>query len=470
MLLALLLAIICGCEDDKYGSMESDALVFSADTLKFDTIFTTQGTATKSFRIVNPNEEVMMLSKIAIGKGHESKYRLNINGIDDYKFENVEISPFDSLFVFVILEVDPNGNNQPMIVSDSVVFKTRNLDQTVYLQAWGQDFYPIEREVLKTQTWLSDKPYLITQYAYVDSGEILTIEPGAQIFFSEGSSLYVKGTLDARGTYASPIVFSGSQREEIYKNMPNQWQGIMLFPGPTTNVLENVEIRNANTGLQIGSIEDEGKTSVVMNNVKIEQMAYAGIFALNSKIRATNTLVANCGFYNVALLVGGDYQFDHCTIANNESAFIDRETPAVALSNYLRIHEGNRQRNYFGDLVRSDWHNSIIWGNLESEIDFGSTSERIFNYKFDHCLLKLSDTIDISSEEHFSSIIKNENPLFKNKEKSVFELDSLSPALNKGFQKAGGIVSHDIKGISRLSNKQPDLGAYERVEKKSTKK
>lgn len=465
-----MLAIISSCEDERYGSTESDMLIFPVDTLKFDTIFTTQGSATKSLRIVNPTDDMVLLSKIEMGKGSRSKYRLNINGVEDYRFTDVPVSAFDSLFVFVVLEVDPNGNNQPMIISDSILFETKTVDQSIHLQAWGQDFHPIEQEVLETQTWLADKPYLITQYAYVDTGAVLTIEPGCQIFFSEGSSLYVKGTLVAKGTSSSPILFSGSQREDVYKNLPNQWQGIMLFPNHTTNIFENVEIRNANTGLQIGSIEDKGTTSVSLNNVKIEQMGYAGIFALNSKIHATNTLVANCGFYNVALLVGGDYQFDHCTIANGENSFIDRQTPAVVLSNFLRIQDGKQQKNYFGDLVRSDWRNSIIWGELESEIDFGSTSDKIFNYRFDHCLLKLSDTIDVTEETHFNAIIKNEDPQFKNAEKLSFELDSLSPALNRALPKIEGAVLYDIKGVSRLSDKQPDLGAYERVEKKKPKK
>lgn len=458
------------CEDDRYANTQGDAFRFSVDSLKFDTVFTTLGSATKSFILFNPTEEPQVFSRIELGGGTRSKFRLNINGNVASKITDVIVPAFDSLFVFVELRINPNGASQPMIVQDSIIFETRTLQKNVQLQGWGQDIVPIEKAILKTQTWKAGKPYLIKGFAYVDSGQVLTIEPGARIYFHNKASLYVKGALKADGTSANPIVFAGDRREEIYQSLPNQWQGILVFPGKAKSTFEHVEIRNANIGLQVGTIEDEGSAQVSLHNVKIKHMGYAGIFALKSKITASNTLVYNCGFYCVALLVGGDYQFNHMTIANQQALMAGRKTSSVVLSNFLRIKEGDKQKTYTGDLVRADWANSIIWGDLNSEVEFGGSSENTFNYKFDRCLLKLADSINVHNDPRFNGILKNVDPRFKKASANNFELDTLSPAQNKGFVKGIERITLDLKGDSRAYDNLPDLGAYERIEKKPLKK
>jgi hypothetical protein len=458
------------CEDDRYTSTQGDSFRFSVDSLKFDTVFTSLGSANKSFILFNPTEEPLVLRRIELGGGTRSKFRLNINGNVATKLEDVVVPAFDSLFVFVELRINPNGTSQPMIVQDSIVFETKLLQKNVQLQGWGQDIVPVEKAILKSQTWKAGKPYLITGFAYVDSGEVLTIEPGARIYFHNKASLYVKGALKATGTAALPIVFAGDRREEIYQSVPNQWQGILVFPGKAQSTFEHVEIRNANIGLQVGTIEDPGSAQVSLHNVKIKHMGYAGIFALKSKINASNTLVYNCGFYCVALLVGGDYQFNHMTIANQQAVISGRKTSSVVLSNFLRIKEGDKQKTYSGDMVRADWANSIIWGDLDSEVEFGGSSENTFNYKFDRCLLKLADSINVQNVPHFNAILKNIDPRFKKTSSFNFELDTLSPAQNKGFVKGAERITLDLKGDSRIYDNLPDLGAYERIEKKPLKK
>jgi len=97
--------------------------------------------------------------------------------------------------------------------------------------------------------------------------------------------------------------------EDSYENIPDQWNGIVLFSGSHDNVFDFCVIKNANIGLQVGTIENEGFASIKLTNSRIENMFYAGVFAIKSRIYAYNDLVANCGYYAVALLVGGEYEF-----------------------------------------------------------------------------------------------------------------------------------------------------------------
>ena len=474
IIVSLLFVIsIISCEDEKYASSSDVELKFSTDTVMFDTIFTTIGSTTQHLKVYNPFDQKILISSVRLASGDESNFRLNVNGFAANEVFDVEIPPKDSIYIFVEVTVDPTGNNLPMVVQDSIEFSTNAKLQAVNLVAWGQDFNLIKDARLKTETWTADKPYLVYNYAYVDSDEVLTIDPGAKIYFHSKAGLYVKGTVNALGEYGQPIIFQGDRLEDVYQDVPDQWNGVVLYSGSHNNILNYVEIKNANIGLQVGNIEDDGFATVELSNAKIYNHAYAGIFALKSKITAYNCLVANCGFYAAALLVGGEYEFYHSTIANYWGGYssASRSTAALVLSNLLIIDQSSGSSvSYVGNLVHANFANSIITGNINTgnELEFGISEEAAFNYNFDHCLMQLADTFDISDPDKFSEIILGEDAKFKDPyEKFNFELDTLSPAKDAGLRNIGDRFPFDILNQSRISDLGPDLGAYERIEKTS---
>ena len=275
--LAIVIAM-SSCEDEGYMTSSNAQLEFSADTVVFDTIFTTIGSTTRHLKIYNPYDEKILVSKISLAGGDMSSFRINVNGEAGSELYEVEIPPRDSIYIFVEVTVDPNGQNLPMVVKDSIVFTTNANIQDVKLLAWGQDFVLIRNEVIKTTTWTSEKPYLIYDVAYVDSLETLTLDPGVILYFHDKAGLYVKGTIEALGTYEEPIIFQGDRLESGYQDVPDQWNGVVLFSGSKDNKFVNTSIRNANIGLQVGTIEHEGNASVTLTNVKIENMSYCRHF------------------------------------------------------------------------------------------------------------------------------------------------------------------------------------------------
>jgi hypothetical protein len=156
-------------------------LQFSLDTITFDTIFTTIGSTTQRFTVRNPYEEDVLISRVRLGGGDFSNFRLNVNGIVGNEIYDLEVAARDSIYIFVEVTIDPNGENLPMVVQDSIEFTTNTNFQDVKLIAYGQDFTLIKGEMLETQTWTAEKPYLVYDYAYVDSTSTLTIEPGARV-------------------------------------------------------------------------------------------------------------------------------------------------------------------------------------------------------------------------------------------------------------------------------------------------
>lgn len=471
MVVSIIFAIF-SCEDEGYINSPDAQLEFSLDTVMFDTIFTNIGSTTQHFTVHNPYNENILVSRIRLAGGDFSNFRININGEIASEAYEVEIPARDSIFVFVEVTIDPNGQNLPMVVQDSIEFTTNANIQGIKLIAYGQDFKLIKGETLETTTWTSEKPYLVYDYVYVDSTYTLTIEPGTKIFFHKGAGLYAKGNIVAEGTFQNPITFLPDRLEETYENIPDQWNGITLFSGSHNNVFNHVTIKNANIGLQVGNIENEGFASIELNNSTIQNMAYAGIFALKSKITGYNNLIANCGFYAVALLIGGEYEFNHTTIANYWGNYSSRArtTSSLVISNVLVIEGADGSRTAFnGDLNKAFFGNSIIFGNNNLELELGDNNENEFKYKFDHCIIQVPDTFNVSNKKHYVNVwtgIEFDPKFVDPFDELIFELDTLSPAKDIADITISKNFPLDQLNVSRFSDDGPDLGAFERKEKK----
>ncbi len=475
MAVAAIVFVLYSCEDEGYLNSSDVQLKFSVDTITFDTIFTTIGSTTQRFTVQNPYNDNILISRIKLSGGDFSNFRLNVNGEVGNEVFEVVVPARDSIFIFVEVTIDPNGENLPMVVQDSIEFTINSNIQNVQLIAYGQDFKLVKGETIKTTTWTSEKPYLVYDYAYVDSTSVLTIEPGTRVYFHKRSGLYVKGKIKANGTFQEQIRFLPDRLENSYKNVPDQWNGIVLFSGSHDNVFNFCVIKNANIGLQVGTIEHEGFASVRISNSRIENMAYAGLFALKSKIYAYNDLIANCGFYAVALLVGGEYEFYHTTVANYWGNYTTkaRSTASLVISNVLIIQDSRGGKtSYNGDLVKANFGNSIIYGNNVQEIELGNNNKNDFKYLFENCIIQVADTFNTTNSAFYKNVWKGAkfDPRFIDPYKEYnYQLDTLSPAKDIGKIQFGEQFPLDLLAKDRTGDKGPDLGAYERIEKKNGK-
>ncbi len=476
LVIAVFFLLALACEDEKYASSSDVKLDFSDNTIRFDTVFTTMGSAAQSLKIYNPYDQPILVSSIRLVSGDSSSFKLNVNGSLGNEAFEVEIPPKDSIYVFVEVTIDPSGRNLPFVVRDSIEFVTNENLQYISVIAWGQDVILIRNNISGATTWSAEKPYLVDACIRIDSSAILRINPGAHIYFRSGTGLYVKGRILVSGSVAQPVVFQGSRQENIYQNVPDQWNGILLYSDSHDNLFNFAEIKNANIGLQVGTVDDDGFASVVLSNTKIYNHSYSGIFALRSKIQAYNCVISNCGSYAAALLVGGEYEFYHSTIANYWNGFSPffRTTASLMISNHIIIEKKNGKNvKLTGDLERAYFGNCIITGNVVSgnELELAKARDVKFNYRFDHCLVQVSDTFNTADAAHFSSIMKGADPDFIGSYGvPTFELDTLSPAKDMGAIDIGRLFPFDILNQNRLADGAPDLGAYERIEKKIVNK
>jgi hypothetical protein len=451
----LLLGGTLSCEKEEWVGDPAAELRFSTDTVLFDTVFTTIGSATKRFTVKNPHDKRIHIASIGLARGHLSDYRLNIDGRRTHRVSDISLAAKDSLFIFVEITADPLNQDRPMVVKDSVVFKREGVTQDVKLIAWGQDVHLIRDKLLSTQTWTSGKPYLVYESAMIDTGSTLTLEPGTKVYFHRNSELVVAGTMISEGTAEQPVVFQGDRLEEDYKDIPGQWNGIWIMPNSKENRIDHTLIKNAVVGLQVDSINDPSSPMLTLSNSRILNMSYAGILAGGSRIEAYNNVIANCGSYAVALM-GGTYDFTHCTMANYWTGNL-RHQSSLYLGNYTHLMH---QPSHFRELKRAQFTNCIIYGNRESELDFDLENTGSPAYHFSHCLIRTGPDMNTSGDA-FNQIIENQDPLFRAVEENNYRLDSLSPAIDQGDIPAGAQYPLDILNNSRTSDAAPDLGAYE---------
>jgi hypothetical protein len=443
-------------KSEKVDTDPSLRLDFSTDTIFFDTVFTTIGSVTQRLMVYNNNDHKLVISSIALAGGGNSCFRINIDGTPSLSISNVGIDGHDSLFIFIRVTVDPTGQGTPFIIADSIVFTVNGNLQDVKLVAWGQNaIFHKQEELAGNAVWDSLKPHVIYGYLRVDTSSTLTILPGSKIYFHMGSYLALShlSSLKILGNLAHPVRFQGDRLDPYYRDLPGQWDGILLESGSRDHEINYAVVKNGTRGIGIDSATVAGTPMLKIDNTIIQNMTYDGIFAYASSILSTNCVIGNCGGSALDLTFGGSYDFRQLTIGNYWGSSV-RVSPSLYLSNFTYDNLGNRRMNalsnaYFG--------NCIIAGNQDEEILPDKDDAAQFQFAFDHCLL--TTQINTGQDpQHYISCLVNEDPLFLDVQDFDYRIDSLSPVIDKGIQVG---VLYDILGVERGST--PDLGAYQWV-------
>ncbi|MCP4314185.1 MAG: hypothetical protein GY790_23275 [Bacteroidetes bacterium] len=464
------LALFLSCQPERSYIEDSDAkLAFTLDTVFFDTVFTTIGTVTESFRIKNPYNHFVKIDEITLAGGSSSVFRINVDGVPGISFTDIDIAPKDSMFVFVEATLDPNETSDILRIQDSIVFLTNGNQQDIDLVAWGQDVHIIrEGWIDEAVTWTSEKPYLVVDYLYVDSVSSLSIDPGVRVHFHRDAFFYVDGTLEVNGTLEEPVTFLGDRLEEFYKDKPGQWGFIYLTEQSHSNRIDHAEIVCGTMGILISASPESGlQPDLEIRNSMINHMSSNGIYALNAKVSAANLVIGDCGGSCAGLIYGGAYDFTHCTFYNAwPSWYSNRQLPALFLADYFANYDadGNLAIYTGGEYEKAEFRNSIIYGNERMELVIDSYDGMQMNYLFDYCLTKIdTDSLDYTSDPLFSNIINNENPKLDSVP-VLYSLDTLSPAMDAGLPAHAIGVPFDYEWKNRLNDIAPDLGAFERIE------
>ncbi len=435
----------------KHVILSKNNLNFSKDTVVFDTVFTTIGSTTQQFKIYNKDSKTIKIDEIELMGGTNSKFSMNVDGLQGTQIKDLYIEGGDSLFVFVEVTLDPNGTNLPMIIEDSIRFKSNEKNQYVKLAAWGQDAY-FHYKDLNEGIWPNDKPHVVYGYAAIDSAKTLTIQAGTNIYMHKNAILYVyKSTLNIQGTLGNEVIIQGDRLEQDYQNVSGQFYGI-YFQQARPCTIDYAIIKNGTSGVHL---YDEDPTNsdytLTMTNTIIKNQARYGVFIFaGAKVKAENCIIAKNGTHALFVLQGGDFNFNHCDLLGYGSS----TNPAVGISNYYTDYTAGQTN--VSSINEGKLYNCVVTGNLTTEfaMDTIQMSGVVLNFDFKNTLIRSEQVYTDSFYD--ASVIWNGNALFTNPTEFDFTFGANSDLQGTGVSTS---VVTDILGNPR--NNPPDIGAIE---------
>jgi hypothetical protein len=456
LIIAVILITVTGCKKDSFITSADALLSLSEDTLHFDTVFTSVGSATQYMKIFNLNSQKLKLSSVQLMGGTSSFFKLNVDGSAGTLFNDIEIAANDSLYLFSTVSINPTTANLPFVVRDSVKIIYNGNTKYLQLEAFGRNANFIRNgTVTKDTTWTNNLPIVVIGTLTVNETKTLTINKGCKIYLHADAPIIVNGTLNAIGEKydSTRIIFQGDRLDEPYKDFPGSWPGIYFMQNSRNNVLQYCILKNGYQGTvaQYPSVNSNPK--LTLNQCIFDNMYDAAIGGANSSINATNCLVSNCG-YNTIIASGGNYIFNQCTLSSYDNAYVQHKNPVLTVSNT------NSSNQPFA--LSFTINNSIIYGEgglVDNEINVVKQGSTAFSATFNNVLYKVKTD---PANATFTNSIKNQNPLFDSVNVSDryfnFRLKATSPCINKGFNTG---LLFDLDGNNR-NNGLPDFGCYEK--------
>ena len=462
IIILLGLGTFWGCQKEVFITSADAGLIVRADTLFFDTVFTTTGSVTRRFTVVNNNNQKLRISQIALAGGG-SPFSLNINGVAANSTANLNLLPQDSLYVFVKVNIDPNSSNLPFLVRDSIIINYNGNERKVQLQAYGRNARFINGGTINTSTtWNADLPWVLLRPVTVAAGATLSIEAGTQVYCNANAALLVNGSLQSLGQVQLPVIFRGDRLDAPFSAYPGGWAGILLNSGSTNNLLQHTQILNAYQALVCTGQPQASPAKARLESCIIQNAYDIGLLGINTSITANNCLIAQAGNNgqpgtggsNVILTGGGQYSFEHCTIVTIANFFQNHRQPVLFVGNTFSGTSA---------ALEASFKNSIIHGEgglPENEVLISRSVGTPFSVSFQHSLIKSKDPLNNAT---LSNVLLNVPPLFDSintqRQQYNFRLRSGSPAVNAG---ASTSLLLDLAGLPRTVGASPDLGSYER--------
>ena len=455
----LLIVLFAACKKDSFITSPDARVRITADTIKYDTVFTSAGSVTQSFKIVNENNQKLRISAVTLLGTSPSAYSINVDGIKGPVVNDLEIDAEDSLYVFVQVNVDPAAGNLPFVIRDSIQVSYNGKDELVQLEAWGQNAHFLrDKQITVDEIWNNDLPYVVLGYLYVDAGKTLTINKGCRIYAHADAPIIVDGTLKVNGEKDTidRVYFHGDRLDEPYKNYPAAWPGIFFRETSQDNVLNYAVINNAYQAIALQEPAVNANPKLTLNETIIDNAYDAGIIAIHSSVTAINCLITNCG-KNIVLAQGGDYRFNHCTVASYSNNFILHKEPVLYVSNYVTVNNVAEAKD-----LTADFRNNIFWGengSVEDEVVVAKNDGASFDVNFNNNLWKVKTD---PAPATFLNNKNNESPAFDSIDVSKryynFRLKDISPAKDAGIATSANI---DLDGNPRPVN-APDMGSFEK--------
>lgn len=484
-LLLLLPLLLVFCRKERFTTDPADKLAFSTDTLRFDTVFTQLGSATRILKVYNRRKESIRISKIYLSEGARSKFNLNVDGISGDAHNDVEIAPNDSLYIFAEVTIDPKAPValSPFVVSEDLVFETNGNTQKVVLEAWGQNAIYLPNRWGAggavgygcdggEWVWTDSLPYVIYGIVIIDNctvrmqaGTRVHVhgglgkdkdDQGKTVRYNDGILIFTgAGQLIVEGTAEKPVLIEDDRLEAEFDDESGQWTGLWLQSGSKAHRIDHCILRNSVIGIRADSAVD-----LTLRNTQIYNTANSALIGIHANITAENCLFYNNVNFSIQAIYGGNYTFNYCTAA---SYGVDGQ--ALGMSNVLCLDA--TCDNYRINKLYARFRNCIVFGSRADQISLSDRegNPALFDYKFENCIVRVKELLKTGAYPEFLDYcqpclnLESRDTIFIDPNKNKFRLDTMHSKANRYAVPIKGIEK-DLDGKMRDKDK-PDAGCYE---------
>lgn len=461
--------VFCSCtNDDDFSTSASDLLTFSMDTVRFDTVFSTVTSSTRSFWIHNNSGRSIRCTNVRLENGNQSGFRVNVDGAslgvtDGYQVGNIEVRKGDSARVFVKITSPKANRTEPKHITDNLVFLLESgAQQKVSLDAFSWDAVFLKnRHVSNDTTITSGSPIVVYGKLVVGKNATLTISPGTTMYFHSDAGIDVEGRIVCQGTAEKGIVLRGDRLDNMFDYLPydyvsGQWQGLQIKEGSYSNAISFTDIHGSFDGLRVDS-SDVSREKLDISNATIHNCQGEALYIENSKVKITNCQLSNalgsCLYVN-----GGDVIVNNCTLAQ----FYPFDSSRGSALRFSGIEH---------PLKSFVCSNTLVTGystdEMTGEKPSGDNSNE-FNFDFNHCILR-TPPVETDDSVHFVSV-EFENPEdttvagtknFVKTDTDKLRYDFHLQAASAAIDKADPSTSSPIDRDGSVRDGKPDIGAYE---------
>lgn len=471
------MTILSSCDDgDSFTTSPNNMLSFSSDTIRFDTVFSTVPSSTRSFWVYNKSGDGLRCSSVRLEGGNQSGYRVNVDGAylspqEGYRVNDIEVRNKDSIRVYVELTSAVTNKYVPVELNDNLVFSLESgRQQKVALNAWSWDARQLRDCTIEKDSTLSGAtPIVVYGTMNVDEGATLTIAPGTTLYFHDGAGIDVKGRLICNGKADSNITLRGDRLDRMFDYLPydrvsGQWKGIHIAENSYDNEISFTDIHGSFDGI-VADSSDVTKSTLILANSTVHNCQGYGVRLVNSKATISDSQLSN-SLYNCLSVEGGDVNVLNTTLAQFYPFDSSRGS---ALSISANEHP----------LVSFDCKNSLVTGYSDKEmvdIKPSEGSDNAFEYSFSNCIIRIPEP-DEDKKTHFADVIyedvkdtlqygrkhfvKVDGDLqlydFRLRRESA-AVDAANPATATPFDRCG----------NRRDDK-PDIGAFEYIKSEESK-
>ena len=468
-LLCMLTAVMMAActNDDDFVTSSANRVAFSADTIRFDTLFSNVPSTTRSVWVYNHSNENIRFQNVSTSRAAQSGFRVNVDGIylgaeNNYQSSDIELRKGDSLRVFVELTAPKASSDSPTLTEDDLVFSLGDgAEQKIHLNAYTWNALMARNMEISHDTTINSqgRPLVIYGGIKVDSAATLKIAAGQTIYFHGDARLNVYGTLIAQGNDRQPITLRGDRLDRMfdylpYDRVPGQWKGMHIYTSSYNNQLEYTDLHSAFDGVVVDS-SDVNKQKLTASQITIHNCQGAGLKITNSNIVLNNAQITNT-LGDCVEVDGGAVEINNSTLA--------QFYPFDGNRGYALHFSANHP------LTKLYVTNSLITGYADDQIsgDRPKDEDKPFNFNFEDCVLRTPKPTTADSV-YFKNIIyedvkdttiygeKNFVKIDADKQYYDFHLSNISAAVDKANAKTARPIDRD--GVKR--DELPDIGAYE---------